>query len=73
MSEIIHELEIARQALQDLIDRLDEIVFQELRGAVARKETKRTDLERRVTRARNALLRAMPLLRADDDPEEELE
>ncbi|HVB01912.1 MAG TPA: hypothetical protein VNE42_11730 [Acidimicrobiales bacterium] len=73
MSEIADELETVRQALQDAIDRLDDIAFRELRAAVSRKETKRPDIERRLTRARNALLRAMPLLRVDEIPEEDLD
>jgi len=73
VSEIADELETVRQALQDAIDRLDDIAFRELRAAVSRKETKRPDIERRLTRARNALLRAMPLLRVDEIPEEDLD
>jgi len=73
VSEIADELETVRQALQDVIDRLDDIAFRELRAAVSRKETKRPDIERRLTRARNALLRAMPLLRVDEIPEEDLD
>jgi len=73
LSEIADELETVRQALQDVIDRLDDIAYRELRDAVSRKETKRPDIERRLTRARNALLRAMPLLRVDEIPEEDLD
>ncbi|HUY05922.1 MAG TPA: hypothetical protein VMU99_01515 [Acidimicrobiales bacterium] len=71
MSEIENEFEAIQLVLQEVIDRLDDIAFRELRGAVARKETKRPDVERRVTRARNALLRVLPLLRADEQPGED--
>ena len=73
MSENVNELESVRQILQEIIDRLDDIAFRELRGAIARKETKRPDIERRVTRARNALIRVMPLLRVDEVAEEDLD
>ena len=73
MSEIADELENVRHVLQEIIDRLDDIALRELRGAVARKESKRPDIERRLTRARNALMRAMPLLRVDVIPEEDFD
>ncbi len=69
MSEIADELEEIRQRIQDVIDRLDDIAFRELRGAVSRKEMKRPEIERRLTRARNALLRVLPMLRDDTFPE----
>jgi len=73
VSEIADELENVRHVLQEIIDRLDDIALRELRGAVARKESKRPDIERRLTRARNALMRAMPLLRVDVIPEEDFD
>lgn len=73
MSETGNELEDVRQALQNVIDQLDDIALRELRSAVARKETKRPDIERRITRARNGLLRVLPLLRADEVPEEDVD
>lgn len=47
------------------IERLDELVFRELRDAVGRGDAKRPEIERRMTRARNALRRALPLLHED--------
>lgn len=72
MSEIREELEQLREKIQDTIDQIDDIAFRELRAAVSRKEMKRPEIERRLTRARNALLRVLPLLREDEeaDPEE---
>lgn len=67
MPGISDELEEIRTEIQTVIDRLDDLAFRELRGAVSRRETKRPEIERRITRARNALVRALPLLH--DDPE----
>ena len=60
------DLEEIRSALESVIERLDDVAFTALREAVRRGETKRPDVERRVTRARNAIHRAVGLLGTDD-------
>lgn len=73
MSDLDDELSAVREKIQDVIDLLDDIAFRQLRIAVARKETKRPEVEKRVTRARNSLLRVLPMLQVSemtvDDPE----
>lgn len=71
MSELHRELNEIREAISSIVERLDDLAFRELRRAVARGDQKRPEIERRVTRARNALLRAMPLLSSDDDDEQD--
>lgn len=67
VSDLRDELEEIRDAIGAIVERLDDLAFRELRHAVARGDQKRPDIERRVTRARNALLRALPLLSGGDD------
>lgn len=51
-----------RGELAALVDRLDELALDILRDAVEAGRSKRPGLERRVTRARNGLERALRLL-----------
>ena len=62
MSQLGDELEEIRASITAVVERLDDLAFRELRSAVARGDQRRPEIERRVTRARNALLRTMPLL-----------
>jgi hypothetical protein len=65
MSDLPEELENVRNAIALVVDQLDDLAFRELRHASARGETKRPQVEKRITRARNALLRASGLLYAE--------
>jgi hypothetical protein len=56
------ELEAIRDELSGLAERLATIGMDSLREAVATGETRRPDLERRVTRARHAVERAVGIL-----------
>lgn len=56
------ELEAIRDELSGLAERLATIGMHSLREAVAAGETRRPDLERRVTRARHAVERAVGIL-----------
>jgi chromosome segregation ATPase len=56
------ELEEIRAQLAELGDRLASLAIEALREAIAAGETKRPDLERRITRARNAIERASSIL-----------
>ncbi len=48
--------------LRGAVERLDELAFDALREAVAGGATDRPEVERRITRARNAVERAISLL-----------
>ncbi|MGA8295492.1 MAG: hypothetical protein WB770_00440 [Acidimicrobiales bacterium] len=50
------------EELATICERLDEIVFEALRSAVANGETARPEIERRAVRARNAIERARRIL-----------
>ena len=65
MSNIGDELHEIREIIATAIERLDDVAFRELRHAIARGETRRPEIERRVTRARNGLLRASALLEGE--------
>lgn len=69
MSDLTGELEELRGVLESVIGRLDDLAFRELRQAVARGDKARPLVERRITRARNAVIRAMGLLITDDENE----
>jgi hypothetical protein len=56
------ELEAIREELGSLAERLTTIGMDALREAVTAGETRRPDLERRVTRARHAVERAASIL-----------
>jgi hypothetical protein len=63
------ELDAVRADLASLAERLADLAYEELRRAVADGEGKRPELERRLTRARGAVERALAILRdtADGD------
>jgi len=65
VSNIGDELGEIRDLITTAIERLDDVAFRELRQAIARGETRRPEIERRVTRARNGLLRVSALLEGD--------
>ena len=67
MSELSEELEGISAEIHTLVERLDDLALCLLREAVAKGESRRPEIERRITRARNALLRAVPLLRGGGD------
>ena len=67
---IENDLDEIRSSLEGVIERLDDVAFTALREAVRRGDTKRPEVERRVTRARNALHRALGLLATDDATDE---
>lgn len=54
--------------LEALVERLGDLAYEELRRAVEEGETERPELERRLTRARHAVERAVALLRGHDTP-----
>ncbi len=56
------ELEVVREALEALAERLSDVAIEVLREAVAAGETRRPEIERRVTRARHAVERAVGIL-----------
>jgi hypothetical protein len=60
------DLDAIRASLADSVERLDEIALEELREAVARGDSTRPALERRLTRARNAILRALAVLHEEE-------
>jgi hypothetical protein len=64
---IDEELDAVRELLERAVERLDELAYDELRSAVRGGATTRPELERRLTRARNAVLRAIGLLGAHED------
>ncbi|MCU1495312.1 MAG: hypothetical protein JWO62_3076 [Acidimicrobiaceae bacterium] len=66
MPERDEALEELRGELEALAERLGDLAYEELRRAVEEGETKRPERERRLTRARNAVERAVALLRAAD-------
>lgn len=59
---VAEELEAIREELAGLAERLATIGMDSLREAVTAGETRRPDLERRVTRARHAVERAAGIL-----------
>ena len=63
------ELDAIRAELASLAERIGDLAFEELRRAVADGEGTRPELERRLTRARGAVERAVGILQgaADDD------
>jgi hypothetical protein len=63
------ELEEIREALASLAERLSDVAIETLREAVAGGETRRPELERRVTRARHAVERAAGILAGAEGPE----
>ncbi len=68
MSELSDDLESARDNISSVIEQLDDLIFRELRRASARGDQRRPEVEKRMTRARNALVRASLLL--FDEPTE---
>lgn len=56
------ELDEVREALSALAERLSDVAIDALREAVAAGETRRPEIERRVTRARHAVERAVGIL-----------
>ena len=58
----VDELDLIREELSGLAERLATIGMDSLREAVRAGETRRPDLERRVTRARHAVERAVGIL-----------
>ena len=64
------DLDHVRHLLRSAVERLDDVAFRELREAVAKGATGRPELERRIVRARNAILRALPLLESDEVPDD---
>ncbi len=56
------ELEAIRGELERLRERIDDLALGALRDAVEAGEDRRPELERRLTRARNALVRAIGAL-----------
>lgn len=61
------ELERIRADLEAIVERLDDVAFGELREASAAGARERPEIEKRVTRARNAVLRAIGLLTSPGD------
>ena len=61
------ELESIISDLEGVRDRLGDVIFGELRRAIEAGETKRPDLERRLTRAAHAVDRALAVLRGAPD------
>jgi len=55
-------LDELRAALEGLVSRLDDLIYDELAEAVDDGQRERPALERRLTRVRNALVRARALL-----------
>jgi hypothetical protein len=55
-------LEEIRSQLEQLAQRLDDLIYDALREAVEAGESGRPAIERKMTRARNAILRAEALL-----------
>ena len=64
MSERVEEL---REQLEQCRGVLEDLIYEALREAVERGERERPTAERRLTRARNALERAISLLGAFDE------
>jgi ElaB/YqjD/DUF883 family membrane-anchored ribosome-binding protein len=60
-----NSLESLRSDLASACERLDDLIMDELSAAIERGETTRPELERRLTRARNAIERAIGLLREE--------
>lgn len=58
----VDELESIRSELESLAERLSDVGIEVLREAVAGGETRRPEIERRVTRARHAVERAVAIL-----------
>lgn len=69
-AESVVELEEIRAELARLADRLLDLGMGILREAVARGETSRPELERKVSRARTQVARAVALLDAEGRSEE---
>lgn|GEM_PF-727714 len=61
------ELDAIRAELASLAERIGDLAYEELRRAVADGEGKRPELERRLTRARGAVERAVGILRGGGD------
>lgn len=63
------ELDGIRGELESLAERLSDLAIEVLREAVAAGETRRPETERRVTRARHAVERAVGILAGADAPD----
>jgi hypothetical protein len=71
-SEHASELEEIRAGLVAVTERLDELALAVLHEAVEAGATTRPELERRLTRARHALERALALVRAPEQLEDDV-
>ncbi len=61
------ELDAIRDELASLAERIGDLAYEELRRAVADGEGRRPELERRLTRARGAVERAVGILQDGTD------
>ena len=60
------ELQELRNQLEGIAERLGELIMEEVRSAIKAGEGKRTDLDKRLTRARSSIEKAAHLLTRPD-------
>ncbi len=70
MSASDERLEEVRAGLAVMAERLADLAYEELRRAVEAGEERRPELERRLTRARHAVERAVAMLAPGSSPQE---